>query len=115
MDAFTCSIQCRYAKEGGIMGISKTGCSSSITKEDLNNMYKQGFVEGYKKAQAGIDRVLERLEEKETELRKARHNLSFEMYTNPKAHEKAKVLTQKEITLHEAIEIVKEEVANGPQ
>ena len=59
---------------------------------------------------AGIERALERLEEKETELRKARHNLSFEMYTSLKAYEKAKVLTQKEITLHEAIEIIKEEV-----
>lgn len=33
------------------MGISKSGCSSSITKEDLENMYKQGFVEGYKHCQ----------------------------------------------------------------
>lgn len=61
---------------------------------------------------AGIERALERLEEKETELRKARHSLSFEMYANSKAYEKAKVLTQKEITLHEAIEIIKQNCFN---
>ncbi|MBQ4530162.1 MAG: hypothetical protein IJA36_06070 [Lachnospiraceae bacterium] len=30
------------------MGISKTGCSRSITKEDLDRSYKQGFMEGVK-------------------------------------------------------------------
>lgn len=28
------------------MGISKTGCSSSITKKDLDAAYKQGFTGG---------------------------------------------------------------------
>ena len=28
------------------MGISKSGCSRSITKADLEMAYKQGFVEG---------------------------------------------------------------------
>ena len=27
------------------MGISKTGCSSSITKKDLDAAYKQGFID----------------------------------------------------------------------
>lgn len=29
------------------MALSKTGCSSSITKSDLDTAYKQGFVEGH--------------------------------------------------------------------
>lgn len=30
------------------MGISKTGCSTSITKEDLEHKYKNGFLDGAK-------------------------------------------------------------------
>lgn len=50
------------------MGISKSGCSSSITKEDLENMYKQGFVEGYKHCQEiltayDVEAVVKQIEE----------------------------------------------------
>ena len=37
------------------MGISKTGVSRSITKEDLKNTYMQGFVDGVKEVRERID------------------------------------------------------------
>lgn len=56
-----------------------------------------------------FERVVERLKEKRSEFRQARHGLSLAMYTDEKAYAKARILTQKELVVNEAIEIVKEE------
>ena len=47
------------------MGISKTGCSKSITKEDLENKYKKGFADGSK---AVCVLILETLKEQRFEI-----------------------------------------------
>ena len=48
------------------MGISKTGCSRSITKEDLDAQYKQGFAEAVLIYRKRLREILERLEEERT-------------------------------------------------
>ena len=45
------------------MGISKTGCSKSITKEDLDAQYKQGFAEAVLIYRKRLREIVERLEE----------------------------------------------------
>lgn len=55
-----------------------------------------------------VEDVLERLEEEKEALRTAKQKLSFEMYRSKEAYEKSVLLTEKELTLHEAIEIIKE-------
>lgn len=47
------------------MGISKTGCSTSITKEDLECKYKHGFVDG---AKAVCSLILETLKDQRFEI-----------------------------------------------
>lgn len=47
------------------MGISKTGCSESITKVDLENKYKTGFVDGLKTA---CELILEELKDQRFEI-----------------------------------------------
>ena len=42
------------------MGISKSGCSVSITKEDLKRKYEQGFVDGL---MAACTLILEELQD----------------------------------------------------
>lgn len=56
-----------------------------------------------------IENILEKLRDKQQELRDERHKLSIAMYTDEKAYDKARILTQKELSIHDAIEIVKEE------
>ena len=47
------------------MGLSKSGCSSSITKEDLEHKYKIGFVDGLKMA---CSLILETLQDQKFEI-----------------------------------------------
>ena len=47
------------------MGISKTGCSKSITKEDLEHKYKKGFSDG---AKAVCSLILETLKDQRFEI-----------------------------------------------
>lgn len=47
------------------MGISKTGCSTSITKEDLEHKYKTGFSDG---AKAVCSLILETLKDQRFEI-----------------------------------------------
>lgn len=47
------------------MSISKTGCSKSITKEDLEHKYKKGFSDG---AKAVCSLILETLKEQHFEI-----------------------------------------------
>ena len=47
------------------MSISKTGCSKSITKEDLEHKYKKGFSDG---AKAVCSLILETLKEQRFEI-----------------------------------------------
>lgn len=57
-----------------------------------------------------MERVLTRLNKKQSEFRQARHGLSIAMYTNEKAYNKARILTQKELVINEAKQIIKEEI-----
>jgi len=56
-----------------------------------------------------IEHITAKLRDKQQELRDARHKLSIAMFTDEKAYDKARILTQKELSIHDAIEIVKEE------
>lgn len=47
------------------MGISKTGCSKSISKEDLEHKYKNGFADG---AKAVCSLILEELKDQRFEI-----------------------------------------------
>ena len=47
------------------MGISKTGCSKSITKEDLEHKYKIGFSDG---AKAVCSLIIETLKDQRFEI-----------------------------------------------
>lgn len=47
------------------MGLSKSGCSSSITKEDLEHKYKTGFADGLK---AACSLILEPLKDQRFEI-----------------------------------------------
>lgn len=47
------------------MGIRKTGCSQSITKEDLEHKYKEGFSDGTK---AVCSLILETLKDQRFEI-----------------------------------------------
>lgn len=47
------------------MGISKTGCSKSITKEDLEYKYKKGFSDG---AKAVCSLIIETLKDQRFEI-----------------------------------------------
>lgn len=47
------------------MGLSKNGCSSSITKEDLEHKYKTGFIDGLKMA---CSLILETLKDQRFEI-----------------------------------------------
>lgn len=47
------------------MGISKSGCSRTITKEDLENKYKNGFSDG---AKAVCSLILENLKDQKFEI-----------------------------------------------
>lgn len=55
-----------------------------------------------------LQEIVERLEEKANEFRQERHRLSLAMYSEEKAYNNLKKLTQKEIGMLDAIEIVKE-------
>lgn len=45
------------------MGISKTGISHSITKEDLNAAYHQGFADAVDIYEEKLDSIIKQLEE----------------------------------------------------
>ena len=47
------------------MGISRTGCSKSITKQDLEHKYKQGFSDG---AKAVCSLIIETLKDQRFEI-----------------------------------------------
>jgi len=47
------------------MGLSKSGCSNSVTKEDLEHKYKSGFADG---AQAVCSLILEELKDQRFEI-----------------------------------------------
>lgn len=52
------------------MSISKTGCSESITKVDLENKYKKGFADGLKTA---CELILEELKDQRFEIIDDKH------------------------------------------
>lgn len=69
------------------MGISKTGCSRSITKRDLDAAYKQGFMEGVQEMKnkqkhaflLGIERAkLIKWENESEEIEKALRECGYE-------------------------------------
>ena len=57
------------------MGLSKTGCSTSITKEDLDASYKAGFAEGtITQLKLLREQLIERRDDFEIEFKMCGHN-----------------------------------------
>ena len=60
-----------------------------------------------------VDKVVEELEEEKNKLYNARNKLSEKMYVDKSAFNRVQVLQAKELSIHEAIEIVKGGGVNG--
>ena len=56
-----------------------------------------------------MQNIVERLEEEHMALFSAKQEISFAMYRDKSIAEKARVLQEKQLSIHQAIEIVKEE------
>lgn len=83
-------------------------CDNCCSMSWRHHRHKEKAIEQWN-TRKPMERILTRLCEKQSEFRQARHSLSLAMYTDEKAYNKARILTQKELVINEAKQIVKEE------
>ena len=87
------------------------GCSSNTISEMECKDRKKRKEEAIAawNARRPVERILERLEEEDMNLFKAINKYQKKMYTDREALDMCRILQHKQLSIHEAVEIVKEE------
>lgn len=116
IERHTFSVRCNvcHARGGAVSGMVADCFCGEIGKIQIttDNELKAAAIAAWN-TRKPVEGALERLKKEQTALFSARNKLSLEMYSNQEAHEKARVLLEKELTLCKAIEIIKEELGGA--